>query len=97
MASPERRNSVSTKPAIDREKTTPFLLRLFVRPGGFHRHTLFFNPCTLFPYILMKNILDLKILKFQIVFQQTMNFKFTLGKFSLSQHKLLEGKKKANS
>src|SRR5436309_5701379 len=37
--SPERRNSVS-KPGIDREKTTPFLLRLFVRTGGFHRYVV---------------------------------------------------------
>jgi hypothetical protein len=35
--SPERRNSTA-KPVIDREKTTPFLLRLFVRTGGFHRY-----------------------------------------------------------
>jgi hypothetical protein len=37
MTSPERDNSI-TKPAIDREKTTPFLLRLFIRTGGFHRY-----------------------------------------------------------
>ena len=39
MATPERRESVS-KPTIDRQKTTPFLLRLFVRTGGFHKYSL---------------------------------------------------------
>ncbi|KAF8337202.1 hypothetical protein F5887DRAFT_1078326 [Amanita rubescens] len=31
----------SGQPIVDRSKTTPFLIRTFVKIGGFHRLTLF--------------------------------------------------------
>src|SRR5271154_932919 len=76
MASPERRNSVA-RPAIDREKTTPFLLRLFVRTGGFHR----FPPPR--PLQSQTNSLpDSKNLKLQIASPPAMKSKFTHGTLS---------------